>query len=103
MAQTTYSQIDTVRQQELAHRKDVEKKRQESEHSKLEQAYRIEKERFEAEWRQKMEDVEVGEHATLPHVPPPALAVLHAASCSGEMRTEVRGVGRASPDRPAGS
>lgn len=64
MAQTTYSQIATVRQQEMAHRKDVETQRQGLERGNLEEAYRIERERFEEEWTQKMEAVEVRAYDT---------------------------------------
>ena len=48
MAQSTFKQIDVVRQQETAHRREVELKRQAAERGRLDEGYRIEKERFEA-------------------------------------------------------
>lgn len=59
MAHTTFAQIDTVRQQEMAHRKDVEAKRQVGERGMLDESYRIERARFEADCAHKMEAVEV--------------------------------------------
>ena len=58
MASKAYSQIATVRANEMKHRKDTETKRQASERVKLEESYRIESERFDVEWAQKMKDVE---------------------------------------------
>ena len=58
MASKAYSQIATVRENEMTHRKDTETKRQGSERVKLEESYRIESERFEVEWAQKMKAVE---------------------------------------------
>lgn len=77
MAQTSFAQIDTVRQQEMAHRKDVEAKRQVGERGMLDESYRIERARFEADCAHKMEAVEVRAHgmpssvrSSVPPLPP---------------------------------
>jgi len=57
-AGTSFAEIDVVRQQELAFRKREEQSRQDEENTNLSKAYKIEKSRFEAEWAQRIEQVE---------------------------------------------
>ena len=53
LAQSTHDQIAGVVEDEKAHRVEEEKVRQREERLKLDRAYRIEKERFEAEWAER--------------------------------------------------
>lgn len=57
-ANTTFSQIDVVHQQEAAYKKRVEVARQKEEVVLLSKAFKIEKQRFEAEWAKRIEDIE---------------------------------------------
>ena len=58
LAQSTHDQIAGVVEDEKAHRVEEEKGRQREERLKLDRAYRIEKERFEAEWAERARLVE---------------------------------------------
>ena len=58
LAQSTHDQIAGVVEDEKAHRVEEEKVRQREERLKLDRAYRIEKERFEAEWAERARLVE---------------------------------------------
>jgi len=57
-AGTSFAEIDVVKQQEAAFRKREESSRQHEETQNLAKAYKIEKQRFEAEWAQRIEAVE---------------------------------------------
>jgi len=57
-AHSSFTEIDAVRNQESGYRKRQEDNRQEEERINLSKAYKIEKQRFEAEWASRIEEVE---------------------------------------------
>jgi len=88
MASKAFSQIATVRENEMTHRKDTETKRQGSERGKLEESYRIESERFEVEWAQKMKAVE--ERCRLRLVELKELQEIHTENLERDIAHKVR-------------